>query len=269
MKIQAKKQFGQNFLKDESIKNKIIQSIPDSEKIVEIGPGLGDLTHGLLSRASKLWCFEIDKELEEHLKKRFESDFKSGKIELFMGDALQNWDKLSSKPYFLAANLPYYIATNMILRALSDENCLGFVVMIQREVALKFCAKSGDKENSALALLAGLYGQCELLFSVPASAFEPEPKVTSAVIRLIKTKKPDCDIKAFEAFLKVCFIAPRKTLAKNLNSVLDKDKITKTLEKLNISQNTRPHELDLPLFLNIFKEVQNERREKQPTNSDK
>lgn len=259
MQIKAKKHFGQNFLKDESIKLKIIQSIPDSDKIVEIGPGLGDLTHGLLAKCKQLDCFEIDSELISHLKSRFSTDLE-GKMRLFNKDALLAWDEISKQPYFLAANLPYYVATNIILLALKDENCLGLVVMIQREVALKFCAKSAQSEYCALSVLAGLYGECELLFDVGPACFEPAPKVTSSVIRLVKTSKPNCDIAGFESFLKACFAQPRKTLAKNLLSLMPKEQILKIFAKLELKESLRAHELNLALFLKIFDEVRDAKR---------
>lgn len=260
MQIKAKKHFGQNFLRDESVKRQIIESIPNSDKIVEIGPGLGDLTRGLLSKTKQLACFEIDNELFVLLEKKFENELKSGHLELFCKDALKSWEQISTKPYFLAANLPYYIATNIILRALEDTNCLGFVVMIQREVALKFCANAGDSDFCALSLLAELFGECELLFDVPPSAFEPQPKVVSSVIRLKKTKTLNCDIKGFENFLKIAFSTPRKTLLKNLSVSTEKTLLESIFSKLNIALNIRPHELNLALFLKIFDEVRNERQ---------
>lgn len=259
MQVKAKKHFGQNFLRDENIKRQIIQSIPDSDKIVEIGPGLGDLTRGLLGKTKLLWCFEIDAELFAILEKKFANELNSKHLELFCKDALKSWEQISIKPYFLVANLPYYVATNIILRALRDENCAGLVVMIQREVALKFSANAGDIEFCALSLIAGLYGECELLFDVAPTCFEPAPKVVSSVIRLIKTKKPECDIDAFESFLRQAFISPRKTLLKNLSAMLEKSRLESIFSSLNIALNIRPHELNLTLFLKIFYEVRNGR----------
>lgn len=258
MQIKAKKHFGQNFLKNESIKNKIIQSIPDSKKIVEIGAGLGDLTHGLLAKCEQLVCFEIDSDLIEHLKSRFSHELE-GKMQLINADALKVWGELSKQPYFLAANLPYYVATNIILKALRDKNCSGFVVMIQREVAQKFCAK--DAEQNSLSLLSCLYGECELLFDVEPECFEPAPKVTSSVIKLVKNKEPDCDIAGFESFLKSCFAAPRKTLAKNLLAIAQKERILRIFEQLGIKESIRAHELNLALFLKIFDEVRDAKRQ--------
>lgn len=269
MQVKAKKHFGQNFLKDKTIKNKIIQAIPKSDLIVEIGPGLGDLTRELLGICHSLRCFEIDTELFAILQKSFANDIKKGRLELINADAsaLCN-DEISKNPYFLAANLPYYIATNMILRALRDERCLGFVVMVQREVAMKFSKNS--KSSCALGLLAGLYGECELLFEVQPECFWPIPKVTSAVIKLIKAKKTklNCEeIENFEAFLRLAFISPRKTLLKNLSASFDKMRLAEIFANFNLSQTIRPHELDLTLFLKLFKEISNGERKQHESSS--
>ncbi|MDA3080098.1 MULTISPECIES: 16S rRNA (adenine(1518)-N(6)/adenine(1519)-N(6))-dimethyltransferase RsmA [unclassified Campylobacter] len=270
--IKAKKEFGQNFLKDSVILDKIVQAIPnDTSNIVEIGPGLGDLTLRLL-KISKVKSYEIDRDLEKILTAKFADELENGHFVLVLGDALEIWQNggLSEKKYFLAANLPYYVATNLILRAIDDDNCLGFVVMVQKEVALKFCATSKNSEFGAISVLANLFGKCEFLFEVPPLAFEPPPKVTSAVMRLVKNeflsehkKFANLDEYAeFKGFLRICFSAPRKTLFKNLSSKFDKNLLNKIFANLQISQTIRSHELDFALFLKIFKnlKVENERR---------
>lgn len=270
--IKAKKEFGQNFLKDSVILDKIVQAIPnDTSNIVEIGPGLGDLTLRLL-KISKVKSYEIDRDLEKILTAKFADELENGRFELVLGDALEIWQNggLSEKKYFLAANLPYYVATNLILRAIDDDDCLGFVVMVQKEVALKFCATSKNSEFGAISVLANLFGKCEFLFEVPPFAFEPAPKVTSAVMRLVKNeflsehkKFANLDEYAeFKGFLRICFSAPRKTLFKNLSSKFDKNLLNEIFANLQISQTIRSHELDFALFLKIFKnlKVENERR---------
>ena len=270
--IKAKKEFGQNFLKDSAVLDKIVQAIPnDTSNIVEIGPGLGDLTLRLL-KISKVKSYEIDRDLEKILTAKFADELENGRFELVLGDALEIWQNggLSEKKYFLAANLPYYVATNLILRAIDDDNCLGFVVMVQKEVALKFCATSKNSEFGAISVLANLFGKCEFLFEVPPLAFEPPPKVTSAVMRLVKNeflsehkKFANLDEYAeFKGFLRICFSAPRKTLFKNLSSKFDKNLLNEIFANLQISQTIRSHELDFALFLKIFKnlKVENERR---------
>ena len=274
--IKAKKHFGQNFLQDKATLDKIIQAIPnDVANVVEIGPGLGDLTFRLL-QIYKTTCFEIDCELFQILKAKFANEIQNGQLKLFCKDALEQWQqegRLSSENYFLVANLPYYVATKMILNAVDDEKCLGLIVMIQKEVALKFSAKSKDKEFSALSILASLQGRCELLFDVDAKLFNPPPKVTSSVIKLQKTKKifgkdgifKDAkQYEAFKAFLRAAFASPRKTLLKNLSTNFDKNALEEIFESLGLAQNLRPHELDVDSYLKVFERLKedNERQKR-------
>ena len=274
--IKAKKHFGQNFLQDKATLDKIIQAIPkDVENVVEIGPGLGDLTFRLL-QIYKTTSFEIDCELFQILKVKFANEIQNGQLKLFCKDALEQWQEeggLSSQNYFLVENMPYYVATKMILNAIDDEKCLGLIVMIQKEVALKFSAKSRDKEFSALSILASLQGRCELLFDVDAKLFNPPPKVTSSVIKLQKTKKifgkdeifKDAkQYEAFKAFLRAAFASPRKTLLKNLSTNFDKKALEEIFEDLGLAQNLRPHELDVDSYLKVFERLKedNERQKR-------
>ncbi|WP_103625245.1 16S rRNA (adenine(1518)-N(6)/adenine(1519)-N(6))-dimethyltransferase RsmA [Campylobacter concisus] len=274
--IKAKKHFGQNFLQDKATLDKIIQAIPnDVANVVEIGPGLGDLTFRLL-QIYKTTCFEIDCELFQILKAKFANEIQNGQLKLFCKDALEQWQQeggLSSQNYFLVANLPYYVATKMILNAIGDEKCLGLIVMIQKEVALKFSAKSKDKEFSSLSILASLQGRCELLFDVDAKLFNPPPKVTSSVIKLQKTKKifgkdgifKDAkQYEAFKVFLRAAFASPRKTLLKNLSTNFDKNALEEIFESLALNQNLRPHELDVDSYLKVFERLKedNERQKR-------
>ena len=275
--IRAKKEFGQNFLKDEAVLSKIIQAIPEGvQNVVEIGAGLGDLTRKLLE-FYRLKSFEIDEDLYQILSAKFAQQIASGELELVLGDALRIWQQgLECGEYFLVANLPYYVATKMILQAIDDELCSGFLVMIQKEVALKFCAKAGQSDFSALSILADLAGGCELLFDVGPSCFEPAPKVTSSVIRLVKGKnfKPgveknagsldakSCDrfqnldeYEKFKSFLRVSFSAPRKTLVKNLSARFDRRSVEEIFLNLKIPPAVRAHELNSTFFLEIFKNL--------------
>ena len=276
--IRAKKEFGQNFLKDEAVLNKIIQAIPENvQNVVEIGAGLGDLTRKLLE-FYRLKSFEIDEDLYQILSAKFAQQIAGGELELVLGDALRIWQErgLERGEYFLVANLPYYVATKMILQAIDDELCGGFLVMIQKEVALKFCAKAGQSDFSALSILADLAGGCELLFDVEPGCFEPAPKVTSSVIRLVKGKnfKPGVEINAdglgvkscahfqnldeyekFKSFLRVSFSAPRKTLIKNLSAKFDRGLAEEIFLNLKIPPTIRAHELNSTLFLEIFKNL--------------
>nr|WP_200764119.1 16S rRNA (adenine(1518)-N(6)/adenine(1519)-N(6))-dimethyltransferase RsmA [Nitrosophilus alvini] len=251
MEHKAKKQFGQNFLKDSAVLEKIIESMPKTKnKIVEIGPGLGDLTQKLLSQKDVI-AFEIDRDLCAILKKKFEKEIEKKKLTLICEDALNHWkEKLIDEAYDLVANLPYYVATTIILRALKDPNCKNIVVMIQKEVAQKFAAKSGEREFSSLAVLAQSAGEAKILFDVGPESFEPKPKVTSAVL-LIKKKRSLRD-SMFEKFLKTAFKQPRKTLLKNLSAGYNKEILKNTFEKAGIEPTIRPHQATTSIYHRLY-----------------
>ncbi len=253
----AKKRFGQNFLKDEAVLHSIIESMPnDNLPVVEIGPGLGDLTRYLVE-IKDVTAYEVDKDLCGHLHSRFEHalrrDTQKGRLVLHCVDVLDQWNhtSLADQPYHLVANLPYYIATNIILRALKDPNCQSLLVMVQKEVAEKFAARPGQKAFSALSVLAQEAGEAHICFDVPPEAFIPAPKVVSSVLRIVKRKT--CDDPQFEAFLKAAFTQPRKTLAKNLSSRFDKRVVKEAFEALGIGATVRPHEVDTSLYHHLYK----------------
>lgn len=292
LKYRAKKQFGQNFLRDVSYIEKIIEAIPKyNVQMVEIGVGLGDLSKELV-KLGPLVAYEVDRDLcslfvknfspalcsEDFIDKRFEAlsanisstyNVTQGNgILLFNQDVLaikhtQGW--LWGSDYMLVANLPYYIATRIILRALHDEKCQALVVMTQKEVAHKFCANMGERVFCALSVLAQSFGKAHLLFDVPKEAFNPSPKVTSSVFCLEKrTDKNTVSIANmrgesyfvhFEAFLRKAFCAPRKKLANNLQHLTNLQHIFTTL---NISLNARPNEVSTEQYHQIFQQLQGE-----------
>ncbi|TLD89287.1 16S rRNA (adenine(1518)-N(6)/adenine(1519)-N(6))-dimethyltransferase RsmA [Helicobacter sp. MIT 05-5294] len=256
----AKKHFGQNFLSDESVLERIIQSIPKRDKeveLVEIGTGLGDLTNKLLSLGN-ITTYEVDKDLIPYLQKHFKTALDCGQLNLEIGDVLERWEGISlrEKPYFLVSNLPYYIATLLVIKAIKDPLALGCVVMTQKEVALKFCAQCGQSDFSALSVLAQSVGEAKLLFCVPPSAFIPPPKVTSAVFLLEKSvasSQTTIDWDALEELLKAAFSAPRKTILNNLSKVYGKERAQNALALLEMSPTKRPHEIDTTNYHRLLK----------------
>jgi 16S rRNA (adenine1518-N6/adenine1519-N6)-dimethyltransferase len=261
-KVKAKKQYGQNFLKDSTILDKIIQSMPNNNNhIVEIGPGLGDLTKNLV-KYKDLTAYEVDTDLIGILKSKFAIEIEEGKLKLIHTDVLEAWDKLKNLhngKYDLIANLPYYIATNIILRAFEDELCEHIIVMVQKEVAEKFTAKTNDKEYSSLGIITELISiNSKILFDVPAEAFDPPPKVTSSILYIKKDMSKSLD-KDFNKFLKACFIQPRKKLSKNLTTIFDKNIIFEIYKELNINDNVRPHEVSSSLYSQMYTKVKNGR----------
>ncbi|MCT7622508.1 16S rRNA (adenine(1518)-N(6)/adenine(1519)-N(6))-dimethyltransferase RsmA [Aliarcobacter butzleri] len=261
-KVKAKKQYGQNFLKDSTILDKIIQSMPNNTNhIVEIGPGLGDLTKNLV-KYKDLTAYEVDTDLISILKSKFAIEIEKGNLKLIHTDVLEAWDKLKNLhdgKYDLIANLPYYIATNIILRAFEDELCEHIIVMVQKEVAEKFTAKTNDKEYSSLGIITELISiNSKILFDVPAEAFDPPPKVTSSILYIKKDMSKSLD-KDFNKFLKACFIQPRKKLSKNLTTIFDKNIIFEIYKELNINDNVRPHEVSSSLYSQMYTKVKNGR----------
>jgi 16S rRNA (adenine1518-N6/adenine1519-N6)-dimethyltransferase len=251
----ASKKFGQNFLKDNTVLNQIIQAMPnDNLRVAEIGPGLGDLTKELL-RVRNVTAFEVDKRLCEHLALEFNESINSGVFRLRCGDVLERWESgsLLDEPYHLVANLPYYIATNIILKAFKDELCQSILVMVQKEVAIKFSAKTGEKEFSALSVLAQSVGRATLCFEVLPEAFVPPPNVTSAVLLIEKEQSRDDE--KFEAFLKIAFAQPRKKLSKNLSVAFSKDIVNTLFSKLELDSNLRPHEAMTSIYHQLYNEL--------------
>ncbi|BDQ29384.1 MULTISPECIES: 16S rRNA (adenine(1518)-N(6)/adenine(1519)-N(6))-dimethyltransferase RsmA [Helicobacter] len=273
---------GQHFLHDPHYLEQILQSIPhahfaDAVQMVEIGVGLGDLTSRLLSRLEppkSLLAYEVDARLAQRLKPVLGS--LSARLELVVGDVMQRKGVqdgepkeirvqapagfvglrvckdafLHPRPYFLVSNLPYYIATPILTRCLRDALCVGMVVMVQKEVAVKFCATEQDSDYGALSVLcAGVCPERTLLFEVPPQAFNPPPKVRSAVMRLLKAPLSDlgaiCSLPlaSFESVLKVCFQANRKTLYNNLKKTYKATHIQEFFTQNGLELSLRPHQV--------------------------
>ncbi len=265
--IKANKKFGQNFLKDEIVLNKIIESVSnminefkDEEKsldIIEIGPGLGDLSVKILDNFS-LIAYEIDKRLCSYLENRFSKD----RFRLYNKDVLsikfsindqgENiW--LHNKPYILVSNLPYYIATRIILNAFEDRMCMGMVVMTQKEVAYKFCAENSNSDFCAISVITqSVSKEVKLISIVPPSAFNPAPKVESAVFSIKKNNNNLED--DFKDLIKKAFASPRKTISKNLSHI---ENIEEIISNLNIERNARAHQITTSQYHQIFKLTRN------------
>ena len=261
-KVKAKKQYGQNFLKDTTILDKIIQSMPNNNNyVVEIGPGLGDLTKNLV-KYKDMTAYEVDTDLIGILESKFDIEINENRLKLIHTDVLEAWDKqktLHDGKYDLIANLPYYIATNIILRAFEDKNCEHIIVMVQKEVAEKFTAKVNNKDYSSLGIITeSISIDSRILFDVPPESFDPPPKIMSSILYIKKDMDKHLD-KDFNKFLKACFVQPRKKLSKNLTSVVDKNTISKIYEELNIDDNVRPHEVSSSLYSQMHTRVKDGR----------
>ncbi len=253
-KVVAKKKFGQNFLKDETVLQKIIEAMPNNDnKIVEIGPGLGDLTKYLVDVKS-VEAFEVDTDLCKLLQKKFDKEIETKQLHINCGDVLNAWQSsLIDESYDLVANLPYYIATNIILKALADPKCKNILVMVQFEVAEKFCAEAGQKVFGSLSIITQSAGNARIIVKVPPTAFEPQPKIDSAVFLIEKSS--DRSDENFEGMLRVAFKQPRKTLMKNLSSTYEKTILQEIFDSLELAQSIRPHQLCTSDYHQLYKKI--------------
>ena len=163
---------------------------------------------------------------------------------------------LANEPYILVSNLPYNIATRIVLNLLHDPLCEGFVVMTQKEVALKFCADTLSSDFCALSVIAQSAGEMALLFDVSKESFDPMPKVTSSVFRHKKSTNFTHIESGFESMLKMAFSSPRKKLFNNLLPFFKQYEQENLLDKIfaqeSIEQSARPHQISTQKYHHIY-----------------
>lgn len=262
----AQKKWGQNFLKDPQIIEKIIASLPQERPAfyIEIGPGKGALTEGLLNLEQPVLAYEIDTHLEPTLQARFKDQ---ENLYLIMEDVLaRNIDadlktyNQSQAPVHVVANLPYYITTPIIRKCLTIPGIHSITIMVQDEVAKRLSAHPSTKDYGALTVLSQYYAEVSYLFQVPPHVFYPAPKVHSAVIQLdVKSDRPlpVSQEKEFEHFIHRCFQQKRKTLINNLQGEYSdaKDKLMNYFLKEGLNPQSRAEALDLNHLIQLFQKI--------------
>lgn len=264
----AKKQFGQNFLTNPAIPQRIAEEsgITNEFGVIEVGPGRGILTEQLALKAKKVVAVEIDKELVPLLNEKFEA---YENVEIVEGDILDTdiaaliEAHFKNMPVAVCANIPYYITSPIIMKFIEGGYDLESVtVMVQKEVAQRLCAQKNTENYSALTVVCDYYSTVKRLFAVSAGCFTPKPKVDSAVIRFDIKKQPPVnpkDLNLFFDIIKAAFAYRRKTLANCLNSIIgnrfSKDEITNVLLSSGFSPNVRGEELDIYEFERIANEI--------------
>ncbi|MGB4834119.1 MAG: 16S rRNA (adenine(1518)-N(6)/adenine(1519)-N(6))-dimethyltransferase RsmA [Candidatus Moraniibacteriota bacterium] len=230
MSVKAKKSLGQNFLKDESIIERIlaVAEIGPEDRVFEIGPGTGVLTKVLDSRAKQVVAMELDHQLVERLETHFKA---SEGVSILEGNILDaNLHEIlthagyESGQYKVVANIPYYITAPIIRTLLSlQSRPQSLTLMVQKEVAERLTAEPGAM--SLLSLMAQYYSDVHIAFTVPKEAFDPVPKVDSAVVQLVPKRSFDSEEdRKFFRIARAGFAARRKTLANNLASSLKIEK---------------------------------------------
>jgi len=272
MAFQPRKQFGQHWLRSEKALYRIINAaeLSESDNVLEIGPGTGNLTRLLVSSAQSVTAVEIDRDLCGLLTQKF------GQIENFLlvqGDFLTL--DLSAAlllhptveaPNKVVANIPYNVTGPILAKLLgtiSQPVAQPFkliVLLVQKEVAERLCAQPDNKAYGALSVRIQYLAACEQICTVPAKAFYPPPKVDSAVVRLrpycrgsfLSATPPDMrehptaeDPGRLEILVQLGFAARRKMLRNNLKSCVDRDRLTHLLEQLEIDPQARAEDLSV------------------------
>lgn len=259
--LYAKKGFGQNFLVEPGIVDKIARNavVSDRTLAIEIGPGIGALTQYLCEYAKKVIAFEIDERLPEVLKDTLQA---YDHVEIIQKDFLQidiqelvERYKKEGYDVVVAANLPYYITTPILFKLFSSKAAVDSItVMMQKEVADRFSAQKNTKEYNALTVITQYLCDVRTVAKVPKNVFLPKPKVDSTVLQFhIKEANSKVDEQAFFEMVKACFRQRRKTLLNNYGEyVKDKEKARIILEKGNIDAGLRAESLSLDEFLHVY-----------------
>ena len=264
------KKFGQNFLIDEHVLDKIIRAaeITKDDYVLEIGPGIGTMTQYLACAAREVTAVEIDRALipilEDTLKEYDNVSIINEDI-LKVDIAALAKEKNGGRPIKVVANLPYYITTPIIMGLFESHVPLeSITVMVQKEVADRMQVGPGTKDYGALSLAVQYYAEPYIVANVPPSCFMPRPAVGSAVIRLTRHQKPPVEVmdeKLMFRLIRASFNQRRKTLANGLKNSgelnLSKEVITAAIEKLGKGSSVRGEALDLEEFArltNIIKE---------------
>jgi 16S rRNA (adenine1518-N6/adenine1519-N6)-dimethyltransferase len=252
MQHQARKRFGQNFLLDNGVIGDIVDAIRPQrgEHIIEIGPGMGALSRPLLERVDELTAIEIDRDLAAILQKEF-----APRLHLHVGDVLEFDFSSLGEDLRIVGNLPYNISTPLLFHLAAHAARIRDIhVMLQKEIVDRLTAAPGDSNYSRLSVMAQYRFSSELLIEVPPTAFNPAPKVDSAVVRLIPLRPlPHIaqDEKVLARVVSAAFMQRRKTLRNSLAGFL----ATTDFAELGIAANARAQELSVTQFVAIANRV--------------
>ena len=261
-----KKSFGQNFLTDTNILQKIVDTaeIDDKVNVIEIGPGIGALTEFLAERAAQVMAFEIDHRLVPILADTLR-DFDNVTVvnedilKVDLAQHIQNF-KNPDLPIKVVANLPYYITTPILMHLIESGIPFSeFVVMMQKEVADRISAQPNTKAYGSLSIAVQYYMTAKVAFIVPRTVFVPAPNVDSAILKMVRRSEPAVAVEDEKFFFKVSkasFIHRRKTLWNNLTGYFGKtdeikDKLTKALDQAGLSPSVRGEALGLEEFASL------------------
>ena len=261
-----KKSFGQNFLTDTNILQKIVDTaeIDKNVNVIEIGPGIGALTEFLAESAAEVMAFEIDDRLVPILADTLR-DFDNVTVvnqDILKVDLAQYIAEFKNPdlPIKVVANLPYYITTPILMHLIESGIPFSeFVVMMQKEVADRISAQPNTKAYGSLSIAVQYYMTAKVAFVVPRTVFVPAPNVDSAILKMVRREQPAVEVQDEKSFFKVTkasFVHRRKTLWNNLTSYFGKseevkEKLENALAKANLVANVRGEALDLVAFARL------------------
>lgn len=249
--IKHKKSLGQNFLQDQGVKMDILDvaQLDMDTTVIEIGPGIGDLTSYMLPKCKKLIAIELDDRLIPIL----ENKFGDKNFELIHKDILKiNYSDLNieTPKVKVVANLPYYITSAIISKILKEFTEVSeIVIMVQKEVGQRLAAEHNSKKYGSLSVYVQTLCEVEYEFTVPAHCFDPAPKVDSAIVSMRRIPGREIDFE-YEEFIQNCFKQKRKTLSNNLKASykLEADQ----LEQLLAFPNIRAEQISIEDFLELY-----------------
>ena len=247
-----KKKYGQNFLNDENILDKIINlfEVEQKSKIIEVGPGSGVLTKKLLLKNVSVTAFEIDESLKQFLDK-INNEHLTVIYKDFLSINLKEYFNKDEKLYFVA-NIPYYITTPIITKFI-DENYIPevMILMVQKEVGERLSASTGTKDYGAITAILNYYFDISYEFTVTRDYFYPVPNVDSCIIKLTKKNiVSEVDFNEYKKVVYDSFKQKRKNLKNNLKEY-NLEIIEKVLKKYNLSLNSRAEDLSYEVFIDI------------------
>ncbi|WP_251206973.1 16S rRNA (adenine(1518)-N(6)/adenine(1519)-N(6))-dimethyltransferase RsmA [Acetatifactor aquisgranensis] len=256
------KKYGQNFLVDPNVLERVIDAagVTEEDCVLEIGPGIGTMTQLLAERAGKVIAVEIDRNLIPILEETLSpySNVTLINEDILKLDIRELVQGQQGRPVKVVANLPYYITTPIVMGLLEGGAPLkSITVMVQKEVADRMQAGPGTKEYGALSLAVQYYAEPEVVANVPPNCFIPRPSVGSAVIRLTKHKTPPvrCHEKKMFAIIRASFNQRRKTLANSLGNAaglgVSRDRVVEALEEMGLPAMVRGEALTLEQFAEL------------------
>lgn len=258
--LKASKRFGQNFLIDAGVVAGIVDAaeIKEGDRVLEIGPGIGTLSQGLLEAGAHVTAVEIDKKLPAVLAETLKG---YENFTLAQGDILKTnlRQLMGGEPFKVVANLPYYITTPIILMLLEAKLPITHIVaMVQQEVAERMTASAGGRDYGALSVAVQYFTEPEIVMPVPPKSFLPPPEVNSAVIacRVREIPPVKTDEKMFFRVVRTSFGQRRKTLLNSLKALgLEKEKLVKAFEEAHIDPSRRGETLSLQEFANLTESI--------------